>query len=156
MVRGGTGQSSFSGPRAMGNMGETQTPLMGSAGWPANQPTRWVLQPLLGKDVPDGLDLAGGAGGGPNAFALGVRLGEPEDAVFVRALASGDGVPKHGGENRLHGGDIADDAAVDKGVEGRQEAFVEERIDVFPVSGVPADEEDLPGDGFRHRRSANL
>ena len=66
--------------------------------------------PLLVKDIPDGLGLAGEIGDGADAAGDGIRLGKAEDAVLVRALAGGDGSPQRGAERGLEGGDVAHDA----------------------------------------------
>jgi len=63
--------------------------------------------------------------------------------VFVRALAGGDGGPQRGAERGLEGGDIAHHAFFKEAGEVGHFPGIDERVDDFPIGGVPADEEDF-------------
>jgi len=64
----------------------------------------------LVEDVPDGLGLAREIGDRADAAGDRIGLGKTEDAVFVRALASGDRRPERGAQRGLEGGDVTHDA----------------------------------------------
>ena len=98
---------------------------------------------VLAEHFPDGFALAGGGGDGDNLAGDRVDFGEARDAVVVGHFSGGDGGPEHGGELGLEGGEVAMGAAVHEGADAVHASFFEERVDDFPVGGVPADEEDL-------------
>jgi len=103
--------------------------------------------PLLVEDVPDRLGLAREIGDRADAAGDGIGLGKAEDAVFVRALAGGDGGPQRGAERGLEGGDVAHHALLEEAGEVGHFPGVEQRVDDFPVGGVPTDEQDFAGRG---------
>ena len=62
----------------------------------AGKPTEHVCaQPGLGQNIPDRFAPAAGTRDRADP-THGIRFGEAMDAVFIRALARGDRVPKHG------------------------------------------------------------
>ena len=99
------------------------------------------------KDIPERPAAAGGAGDGADAVAVGVRFGKTEDAVTEGAFSRGDGGPEGGGEGGVEGRQVPHDPFIDKSLQVRHLAGVQERGDRLPVGGVPADEQDLGGRG---------
>ena len=82
------------------------------------------LESSLGKNVPDRLDFARCARDRPDAAVLRVRLHEPVDAMLVRTLAGGDGIPQHGRENGPQSRQIPHDAMVDEIVQSVHQALI--------------------------------
>mgnify|MGYP006294139961 CR=1 FL=1 len=79
-------------------------------------------------------------GDGPRTAGGRVRLREAVDAVLVGALARRDAGPKHWGQHRIQGRQVAHDAVLDQVLQVRHLAGIDERGDHLPVGGVPADE----------------
>ena len=63
------------------------------------------------------------------------------NAVFVSVLPGRNGVPKHWRKDWLERRQVPHDAFIDQAVECGQESFFDERIDVFPVRPIPANEQ---------------
>ncbi len=68
-------------------------------------------------------------------------LGEAGHAVVVGHLARGDAGPQHGGELGLQRGEIAAGAVIDQMGGSRGGAAVHQRVEQFPVSRIPADQQ---------------
>jgi len=97
----------------------------------------------LRKDVPQRFDFSRSAGDRPDAAGLCVRLHEAENAVLVRPLAGGDGIPQHGRKNGPQRGKISNDPVVDEIVQRGHQPLVEKGIDNLPVGCIPADEQNF-------------
>ena len=102
-----------------------------------------IPQPALGENVPKRFALARSARVRPSAPVHRIRLDESVDAMLIRKLTRRDRIPEHGGENRLEGCEVPHDPAVYEGIEGRHKTLLEQRIDMFPVSRVPPDEQNF-------------
>src|SRR5260370_15750977 len=87
---------------------------------------------------------------------MGIRLHEAVDAMFVRALAGGDGIPQHGRQDRLEGGNVALDAVADHVIQGGHEPGVNQRTCDLPVGCVPANEQNFPCEYLRQTNSSGL
>lgn len=105
----------------------------------------------LGADIPQRLDLAGGAGDRMKRAGVGIRFDEAQNAMFVGTLAGSDGVPQHGRKDRPQGCDIAHHAVIDQAFERGHVSLVEQRVDDLPVGSIPTDEENFLGKARRHR-----
>jgi hypothetical protein len=104
-------------------------------------------QAFFAEHFPDRLALAGGGGDGDDLAGNRVNFGEAGNLVMVGHFPGGNGTPEHGGELRLEGGEIAVDAAIHERTDAVHAAFGEERVDDFPIGGVPADEQDFARGG---------
>ena len=62
------------------------------------------------------------------------------NAMLIGKLTRGNGIPEHGRQDRLESCQIPDNSAINESVQGRHETFFEQRIDMLPVSRIPADE----------------
>ena len=124
---------------------------MDGLGGMAGKPAQGVsLEAALGKNIPDGFDLPRSTGDRSDTAILRVRLHESVDAMLIRSFAGGNGVPQHGGKNRTQSCQVSHYPMIDKVIESGHQALVEKWIDHFPVGRIPADQENLLGEGFRH------
>src|SRR5581483_8355825 len=105
----------------------------------------------LRQDVPDRFNFARRAGHRSHSTGLGIGLHKAEDAVLVWPFAGSNGVPQHRRENRTQGREISDDPMVDEIVERGHQPLVEERINQFPISSVPADQKNFSGERSTHK-----
>ena len=111
------------------------------------------LPPLVGKDVPERLDLAHAAGDG-EALARRAHRGEVADAVLVRSLAGGDRRPDDRAEQRLRAAEAAVRALLAELREVGQLALGHHQIDGLGVHPVEAQDDDaaaggVPGAAFQ-------
>src|SRR5205823_14143471 len=93
--------------------------------------------------IPKSFALARCAGVRPGTAVDRVWLDEAMDAMFIGELPRGHGIPEHRGQNRLQSCEVTHDSAVNESIEGWHEPFVKQRIDMLPVSRVPADEKNF-------------
>src|SRR5439155_19150901 len=105
---------------------------------PANDVTP---QTALGENIPKRLALARSAGVRPCPAVHRVGLDKTMDSMFVVELSCRDGVPEHRREDWLQSSQITHYSAVDEGVEGRHQTFLDQRGNVFPIGRVPSDQE---------------
>ena len=106
------------------------------------EPTNDVAaESFFPEHFPEGLAFPGGGGDGDDAAADRIDLGEAVDAVVVGHFPGGDAGPKHGGELRLQGGEIAMGAAVHEAADAVHAAFLQKRVNDFPIGGIPADKQ---------------
>ena len=75
------------------------------------------------------------------------------NAMFVRTFASRDGGPKHRAERRVNGGQVSVDTTSNQARQIWHLAGVEQRVNDFPVSRVPADkQQSIHLDGQRYKQ----
>ena len=118
--------------------------LLAVGGEPADDMAAFAL---AGEDFPQGFAAACGGGDGYDAAGGGVYLGEAGHAVVVGHFAGGDAGPQHGGELWFQCGEVTGGAGIDQVGGSRGGAAVHERVEEFPIGGVPADEEEAFGLG---------
>ena len=100
-----------------------------------------AAQTALTKHFPQGAALTRGRGDRHHCAGPRVHLGETRHAVVIGHLARGDRGPQHRRELRLERGEVATHAALDQTRHAGQRARIEKRVDDFPISGIPANEE---------------
>lgn len=96
---------------------------------------------VLVENIPDRLGFAREQGDRTHTRSVGQGFGETVDAVFVGALAGGDGCPKHRAEHGVNRRHVAVNAAGDQTGQVRELTRLEQRADHLPISRVPADEQ---------------
>jgi hypothetical protein len=106
-------------------------PLIGSAGWPANQPSTCVLYPRCVRMFQIAFTLREVLVTGRTPPVCGSGSMNPENAVLIRPLAGGNGIPKHGRKNRPQRGQIPDHSMINKIVERRHQALIEKGLMIF-------------------------
>jgi hypothetical protein len=97
---------------------------------------------MLVENVPDSLGGAAQNADGPDAHPVGRRLDEAVNAMLGGPLAGSDGGPQHRAERRVERGVVA---AYALGQNARQIWHFpprQQRVDDFPVGGIPADQEE--------------
>ena len=112
-----------------------------------------TLQTALGENIPKRFAFARSAAAGARATVDRVRLDEAVDAVLIGKFAGRDRIPEHRRKNWLERREIAHHAAIDEGVEGRHQTFLDQRSDVLPIGGVPSDQENFSPVSFNHRET---
>ena len=114
-------------------------PLFALGGEPAHH---MAAESLLAQHFPQRLALAGRGGHRDDPATHRIDLGETFHTVVIGHFAGGDGRPQHRRKLRLERREIAADAALDKPGHAGEFPCVEQRVDQFPIGGIPADEQE--------------
>jgi len=128
---------------------EAANGLSGVAGEPVEHAAH---QPLIRKDIPDGLRSARGARHRADVPRRPIRFRETEDLMLIGVFPGRNRSPEDRREHRGEAGDVTHDAAVEELLEMRHVAAVQERPNHLPVGPIPTDQQDTFGKALHGNR----